>query len=112
MSEMITVNCWKCSGSGHFAIGACFGCSGTGVNTYTAAAYARKVAAAKGRKSATTRRNEEARAARDAELASKTLPEMIEEVQYMCCVGHDGLVETIDGRRVTVEELARELMAA
>ena len=112
MSEMTTVNCWKCNGTGHFAIGTCFGCDGTGTNTYTAAAYARKIAAAKGRKTATQRKNEAARAAREAELATKTLAEMVEEVEYMCCVGHDGLVEAEDGQRVTVETLARRLMVA
>jgi hypothetical protein len=112
MSELTTVNCWKCGGTGHFAIGTCFGCDGTGVNTYTAGAYARKIAAAKGRKSAAARRNEEARAARTAELSTKTLAEMIEEVEFMCCVGHDGLVETVDGERVTIEDMARSLMVA
>jgi hypothetical protein len=110
MSEMVTVNCWKCNGSGHFAIGACFGCGGTGTNTYTATAYARKLSAGKGRKTTAVRRSEAARAARDAELATKTLSEMIEEVEYMCCVGHDGLVEDFGGERITVEEMARRLM--
>ena len=111
MSEAtVTVKCWKCGGAGTFAYGTCFGCDGSGLNTYTEKAYARKVAAAKGRKSAAARRNEEARAARDAELSTKTLAEMIEEVRDMCCIGHDGLVEDFGGERITVEEMAKRLM--
>lgn len=113
MSELVTVKCWKCAGSGHFAIGTCFGCDGAGTNTYTAAAYARKVAAAKGRKTAAQRRNEAARAARDAELATKTLAEINESVvsdatHELDLFDH----EAKDGTRVTVEELAKQLMVA
>lgn len=109
--ETVTVNCWKCGGTGRYALGTCFGCEGSGVNVYSKSAYARKIQAAKARKAAAARRNQEAAAARNAELATKTLAEMVEEVEFMCCVGHDGLVEDFGGERITVEEMAKRLMA-
>lgn len=109
--ETVKVNCWKCGGTGRYAIGTCFGCDGTGVNIYSAAAYARKMRAAKARQTATERRNQIARAAREAELASLDFAQMVEEVKEMCCVGHDGLVEDFGGERITVEEMAHRLIA-
>ena len=117
MSEYVAVKCWKCGGTGKYAYGVCFGCDGTGTNTYTATAYARRLNTAKGKREAQQRRNAEAAAKRDAELAQLSFDEMLEEVRNMCNIGHDGLLEdwvpgdTERTERITPEEKARRLMS-
>lgn len=115
--ETVTVQCWKCRGSGRYALGVCYGCSGSGTNIYGAAVYARKLSAAAGRKGSQHRRNTAAAAAVDERLAAMSVDELAEWVRDVSCVGHDGLVEDwrpgsdTETERVTVETKARRLYA-
>lgn len=117
MSQTVTVNCWKCQGSGRYAAGVCYGCGGTGRNTYTAAAYARRQAAATQRAKAQQVRNAAAREALEMELAEKDFTEMLDWVREVSCIGHDGLLEDwvpgseTETERITPEEKARRMMA-
>lgn len=113
--ETVTVQCWKCRGSGRYALGVCFECNGYGTCTYNAAAYARKMSAAAGRRETEQRRNAAAAAAVDERLARMSLDELAAWVRDVATVGHDGLVEDwrpgsdTETERVTVETKARRL---
>ncbi|KQO98147.1 hypothetical protein [Leifsonia sp. Leaf264] len=88
--EYVTVPCWKCGGSGDFAYGVCWGCEGSGTNTYTAAAYKRKQAAAKARRTADERRNDARRDARLATLHAMTWDELRDDQSVSNLQNHDG----------------------
>lgn len=114
-TETVTVTCWKCHGSGRYALGVCYGCDGAGTNTYNAAAWARKEAAAVREAARVNGRNAAAAAAKDAELAAMSDAELETWVRDVACIGHDGLLDDwvpgsdTETERVTVAEKVRRL---
>lgn len=113
--KLVRVTCGRCSGSGFHAIGSCFGCGGSGVLVYTAAAYKRNQAAAKRRAAAAEARREAAVARRSAELDAMTREQLLQEIPYMMMTftGDNGeeLVQDWGGEKITVPEMADRMIA-
>lgn len=90
--EMVTVPCWKCGGTGTYAHGVCYGCWGATTNTYTAAHWKRRQAAAKGRATRDAMKREDEQAAQKARFAAMTVAQIELEVPEMVNLEEDGTV--------------------
>jgi hypothetical protein len=113
---LVTEPCRRCGGSGFHQVGTCFGCDGSGTNTFTAAYVARRDAAARGRVTARNNRNADAQTARTVRFAGMSVEEIIVEIPDMVTV-EDGMVEIWDDRTagttqlITIREYATGLQA-
>lgn len=113
--QMVTETCYRCNGSGFYAIGTCFGCGGAGTNTYTAAYVARRASAAKGRETARKSREKAAQDATSARRMGMTVADLETEVRNSFTVEDGDMISVWEDfeagttKYITVTQMAQSM---